>query len=808
MANSGKAKNKGALVPILLIYQNKTRLCYAADFGRVGNRQGFERLEGDAMKSQVYAARKTSVPPPSQVSRNVKKPQLSNSTLLAALESSFEDDLASRHSTRANLPEILQKRMNEHFGVPLDGMRVYRDSGLDEMGQTAYSQGNAIHISDKIDLGSPFGKQVLTHEAGHVVQTGSGIARGSGLQVDSSLERSADVGFSAPQSFSMPASETGPIQMWGAGGGRMGTFRGWLGGRLSKFTHKSKLVEGEHESLTRTASALADQRLGAGGNIDSNGTAKKSLQHGARFNDVYDSKSGISFAAKYLMHNDEFVNQSHHGDMQFLHSMSNGDTAAVNRDKSKRWAEFAIDTRKNEEVADNTRFQDQNMLKYVLSSGSGPVIKDMLMSTMVKNSDMEAIEKEVAQFAKTMKPEDLKRKRMDMMVNRLTNLDESEKAKVDKLQKSGKTKEADELGKKLLASHRSKYAKGNIADFFQGGDKTLDAGMVATGSLSHMLEDSVAGSHGQRTFNSRTKEHGADDIDITNADAILNTLTPVMLHANYDEQDENRHGMADFFDMKNEKEIKNHEGGYDAGLQSVINKTEGARQGQLMAAHLMHGLSSGKDKNVMMDFVDKALVVDKNALMLQRIQQARTEAIATDDDTDYLAALAEARQDQDGDLSGIEFERLGNISTTKGGRQYVAGFLNDQEKSEEKAGMKREHWYSLGKKKDTRTDERKEKDTRLEEASQRYENLLQTMERGNKAYTAEEKLTHYSAEMAALNEAANNASTMNTMEKIRQHAIEILLNLAQIKKDAELNNPEGLMEQIKALINRTGRIAP
>lgn len=64
---------------------------------------------------------------------------------------------------------------------------------------------------------------------------------------------------------------------------------------------------------------------------------------------------------------DPFINQTHEGDMQFLHAMdtSGGDLQA-NVDKMKRYAQFASDVYQNRRK-DGKNFQDQNMLDYVLS---------------------------------------------------------------------------------------------------------------------------------------------------------------------------------------------------------------------------------------------------------------------------------------------------------------------------------------------------------------------------------------------------------------------------------------------------------
>ena len=127
--------------------------------------------------------------------------------------SATADMLDSLEHSRKDLPEVMERRLNERFGVPLKGLKIYEDDGLADLGQLGYARGNEIHLAEGLyDPGTETGRELLFHEAGHVVQQGSGMAQGSGILENPALESQADAGFSAPDSFQMPASSAGPVQ--------------------------------------------------------------------------------------------------------------------------------------------------------------------------------------------------------------------------------------------------------------------------------------------------------------------------------------------------------------------------------------------------------------------------------------------------------------------------------------------------------------------------------------------------------------------------------------------------------------------
>lgn len=697
----------------------------------------------------------------------------SNSTLVEAMNTL--NQINPHEGTTKHLPDALRNKLENHFSHRLDNLSFKESPEVSNMGIKAYTKGNVIIFAPgQFNPETSLGQKMIAHEIEHVKQQASGVKANAmdilnySPALESAADRAGDDFLSLPQMepsiSSAPltpipsvSSDTAPIQGWGAGG------------LLSFLTGKTKLRKGEHEELTRTAGNLADTSTNSSTYKDH----AKSLKRGARFNDVYHSKSGISFGLKYVRHNDAFVNQSHHGDMQFLHSMSSGDSSAENKAKAKRWVEFCIDTRQNITEGDQS-FQSKNMLDYVLQSDD--TFQDMMLSTMLdaskKTKETDLIERQLEAMRlgandvqnDPARQQARKDTRRQLMITRLTSLDAGEQAEYDKiLRKKGQAK-ADAYKQKALASHQSKYAKKSIGEFFTGGHKKLDAGIVATGSLSHMLEDSVADSHGQRVFNTRTR-NGFGDVDVADSAAVLGTLSPIMLHANYDEQDESKHGLADFMNvsgMSRKTRLFGHGASYQRHLQESINQSEGARQGQLMAAHMMTKLSETDGADVaakqgskagMLNFLDRALAVDENALILQ---QAATEKQAGGISPQLLQRISQS------DLAGLDFQHR-DISTTLSGRQYQKGELATAEGTQASPNLKA--------------------------ASDQYETLLASYERGNTAYSPEDKLGHYNAQIDELAKAMFSTRHPATIQRIRQHLTEILLNLSAIKTQ-QAQNPD------------------
>ena len=130
-----------------------------------------------------------------------------NSTLVAML--------GELSGTEKELPQFMKQRLDERFGVPLQGLKIYEDEGLQELGQRGYAKGNEIHLAQgEFAPNTESGRELLFHEAGHVIQQGSGLARSSGILENPALEAQASIDMPAPDSFQMPSSAEGAVQGW------------------------------------------------------------------------------------------------------------------------------------------------------------------------------------------------------------------------------------------------------------------------------------------------------------------------------------------------------------------------------------------------------------------------------------------------------------------------------------------------------------------------------------------------------------------------------------------------------------------
>lgn len=126
-----------------------------------------------------------------------------------------ENALSSLHSHERQMSDDLSDSLTDRFGVDMHGMRIFEDEGLQErFGQRAYAMGNEIHLSaGEYSPHTSSGLELIMHEAGHVVQQGSGMVHSRGITENAALEAHADSGFAAPESFSMPvAGESSAIQ--------------------------------------------------------------------------------------------------------------------------------------------------------------------------------------------------------------------------------------------------------------------------------------------------------------------------------------------------------------------------------------------------------------------------------------------------------------------------------------------------------------------------------------------------------------------------------------------------------------------
>jgi len=722
-----------------------------------------------------------------------------NPDLENIMRSRFSDRFQSPENLNPNagvekhLPDDLRSKVESHFGYSLDNVQMRESSDVDSIGAKAYTKGSTIHFAPgQFQPESAIGQKMIGHEVAHVLQQANGgIGDAGELNLSDSHEHSADIhgdiisnmpsgGFSEAQAplQAMPTMSTAlaPVQGWGVGGALA-----WLKGK-----GKGQL-EGEHEMLTRLGVESANKKLDKDDKISSK--AKESMRYGARFNDVYDSKSNLAFVGRYVTHSDEYINQAHHGDLQFLHAMDgSGGTTKDTQKKMSRWAQFALDTKKNEKTnvriaGKDKRFQDQNMLDYVLKTGGGDdPFQSMMLSTMIKKDELADIEATVARHDDMPKAEK-QALRLQMIKSRLTEVGDDDTYNNLADDKKEKYKA------KVLEGRKSSYAKQSISQFFKGTGKdaskigfmqklfhpieairrhTRDAGDIALGSMSHMIEDSFARSHGQRSYNSKSDANKENDVDITNGDAVLNTLSPMQMTSNYDEQNEDKHAKADYmmsggFFRKTAHVL----GQAGRGLLSILpfgrkfgnflgrhsdkghlKRTEGAKQSRDVVAHMLYSVNHGESSENLLNFFNKATAVDKNADIIQQIQAIKKgpqkeEAVLQDE----IAALTDGS-----DLSGIDFIQ-NDVSTTRSGRQFSKNAL----------GAKNGKGELLN------------NDAKI------YEGLLETKERTNRKVSPVAKLGEYTAQINALGGIMNHEKSADTRAEVKKHATEILLHLSSMK---------------------------
>lgn len=557
--------------------------------------------------------------------------------------------------------------MSSYLGADFSNVNIHNDNSI---GRNAYAKGNNIYFGEGMNR-----PEVMAHELTHTIQQGISTQTGGKI---------------------IQSAPSGIVQGWALG---------------------------EHTQITRTANQKARQKLQEEGiNVANADNKSKALEVGARFNDVDDdaviesldlSKPGtlledpkniIKFTYQYLNHSNEFVNQSHHGDMQFLHSQRrDGDDILKAAQKSKSWVKFCIEVRLNPDI------HNKNIVDYIIEKNDLQ-LNEMLLSVMLKKEVLEDI---------------------DTRVNSLQKNDE-EKNNIRNV-----------LIKGLLSEqgNRSKFGKRTVAEFFADGsgldkeNKSENAKMIATGSLSHTIEDSFADSHGQRAQNFKEQ----DDVDITNKNAVLASQTKILNQSNYSTQDEKKHGKADFSGKKN-------------GQNQGIMGSQGSAQAVNSVSYVLYMLEKieslddeeekARLKGELDDFINKTFEVDANVDAIERIKRG--------EDVQLPEGSA---------LQGLKFQKMKDkgkaFSITTATRQYE----NDD-------WIKKEGKFSKARKN-----------------LKRYFECLNKQEVGNTKYTIDEKIDHYKEQSKYLLKAMLSAKNTETHEHIREHAVEMLVNLDAIKND-------------------------
>lgn len=530
-----------------------------------------------------------------------------DNSVMQAMLNTGSGGLEYQSGVRRVLPEHMKGKLESHFGYSVDHLEFRESEDVDSIGAQAYTAGNMIHFRPgKFQPNTSMGQKMIGHEVAHVLQQAKGGTAAAGeVSVDSGLETSADRhgeavasmkdGAAGPALKPMPsvAPEAAPVQGWGVGG-FLSQLRNKMG-KLGKKHGYANGAEGAHEMLTRKAAKKAGNALGQ----DLLQGNEESFRRGARFNDVYHSNN-LGFGLKYAMHTDEFINQTHHGDMQFLHSMdTSGGDLDKNVEKMRRWGEFAADTYSNKEVEDpdnpdvKKKFQDLNLLSYLLKQDNDP-IQEMLFSTMVSKKALKKIEKKAKQNVERQgNAAGYKDERMSLIREHLSDM-------------QTKRNSANKKDKKEAKKGLSKYADMSIGNFFTGGDTNLSAGHVALGSAAHMLEDSFAGSHAIRGYNTKYNNIlGGIQIGADQDQAVANQTTGIMINADYDAQDSGKHGTADVLRLSESEPAD----GYDEDDMN-IKATQGAGLARDVAAQYMYDVAAGQNVGA---YLQSVLAVDQNA---------------------------------------------------------------------------------------------------------------------------------------------------------------------------------------------------
>ena len=122
------------------------------------------------------------------------------------------DNPIQKKENKTGLPDKLKAGMENNSGMPLDDVKVHRNSEKPaQLNAHAYAQGTDIHLG-------PGQEKHLPHELGHVVQQKQGIVKpttqqnGAAINDDKGLEKNADIlGAKALQpTAQLKAKDTGP----------------------------------------------------------------------------------------------------------------------------------------------------------------------------------------------------------------------------------------------------------------------------------------------------------------------------------------------------------------------------------------------------------------------------------------------------------------------------------------------------------------------------------------------------------------------------------------------------------------------
>jgi len=392
-----------------------------------------------------------------------------------------------------------------------------------------------------------------------------------------------------------------------------------------------KLDGGTHNSLTKIALRMANAKLSINQRYDLE-KCESFFSKGSAFNDVrlYDS---VSFASNYgsnvkikssvyhIGFRDVYINQSHRGKLQFLHSMDcSYGYADINAKKAIRYIKFCIDIY-NERVIEGKKLLDWNIRDYVeyiheenkKNNAKYDLFEDMFIYLLV---DMSSGNDYMYQC----------KNKMDTM-----SFLNGEDAMAFEL------KEFRENWYK--EKNYSWFAKNRFFDFFtdDGGlyavmkfldhlgssrvpraylkteDTRLKARCVALGSALHVIQDSFAGSHTVRAYDLFTHNR-LIGVGENQENEMLKYIRPIIFQTDYTKQDDKKHAYADYLlkardvdmqlDTYRYKEKENLLGEKLAKIDLHIQSTNGAMRARDCCAQLLYMIASKKSEDKILKFVE------------------------------------------------------------------------------------------------------------------------------------------------------------------------------------------------------------
>ena len=93
-----------------------------------------------------YATKKQSDAVQSVPRGKVPTPGMSNQQMLAFLSASQKERVSDEDNIR--------QRLAEKFGVDFSGLKITKDTALDDVQECAYTKGNEIHLAPDVNLAS------------------------------------------------------------------------------------------------------------------------------------------------------------------------------------------------------------------------------------------------------------------------------------------------------------------------------------------------------------------------------------------------------------------------------------------------------------------------------------------------------------------------------------------------------------------------------------------------------------------------------------------------------------------------------